>query len=67
MPKIRTRKSIAKRVKKTGSGKLLRMNMFSGCKHIRSNKSPKRVRHIRQSAVTHETDHKRMIKLIPYI
>ena len=67
MPKIKTRKSVAKRVKKTGSGKLLRMTMFSGCTHIRSNKSPKRVRKFRKSSLTHHTDHKRIIKLIPYV
>jgi len=67
MPKIRTRKSVVKRVKKTGSGKLLRMNMFSGCTHLRSNKSNKRVRKFRQSALMHETDEKRIRKLIPYV
>ncbi|MCD4786428.1 MAG: 50S ribosomal protein L35 [Candidatus Eremiobacteraeota bacterium] len=66
MPKIRTRKSVAKRVKKTGTGKFLRMKMFSGCTHIRSNKSKKRVRSFRKSTVTHHTDHKRICKLIPY-
>lgn len=66
MPKIKTRKSVAKRVKLTGSGKVMRMKTFSGCKHIRVNKSPKRVRSFRKSAVADPTDEKRIRKLIPY-
>jgi len=66
MPKIRTRKSVAKRVKVTGSGKYMRMRMFSGCTHIRSNKSAKRVRAFRKDALTHDSDKKRIQKLIPY-
>ncbi|MFP4499313.1 MAG: 50S ribosomal protein L35 [Vulcanimicrobiota bacterium] len=67
MPKIKTKKSAAKRVKATGSGKLKRMRMFSGCTHIRSNKSNKRVRKFRKPVVADETDVKRIRPLIPYV
>ena len=67
MPKIKTRKSVAKRVKVTGTGLLIRMKEFSGCKHIRSNKSHKQVRGYRHPTVADETDAKRIRPLIPYI
>lgn len=67
MPKIKTRKSVAKRVKVTGTGKLKRMKMFSGCTHIRSNKSHKQVRGYRKPTVAEECDDKRIRPLIPYI
>ena len=67
MPKIKTKKSAAKRVKATGTGKLKRMRMYSGCTHIRSNKSPKRVRGYRKPIVIHKTDEKRIRPLIPYV
>lgn len=66
MPKIKTRKSVAKRVKVTGKGKVKRMHMFSGCTHIRSNKTPKRVRKFRKTVLAHESDEKRIKPLIPY-
>lgn len=67
MPKIKTKKSIAKRVKITGSGKIMRMKAFSGCTHIRENKSPKRVRGFRKPVVANSTDAKRIRRAIPYL
>lgn len=66
MPKIKTKKSIAKRVKVTGSGKYMRMKAFNGCKHIRISKSAKRVRGFRQPVVTDRTDAKRISRAMPY-
>jgi len=66
MPKIKTRKSVSKRIKVTGSGKILRMKSFSGCKHIRSNKTHKQVRGYRKPCVADDTDAKRISKLVPY-
>ncbi len=67
MPKIKTKKAIAKRVKVTGSGRLLRNKAFSGCTHIRSNKSNKQVRGYRKSTLTHPSDEKRIKPAIPYM
>ncbi len=67
MPKIRTRKSVAKRIRVTGTGKLKRMRQFSGCHHIREKKSPDRTRKFRQIVLVDHTDVKRMQALIPYI
>lgn len=67
MPKIKTRKSVAKRVKVTGSGKIKRMKEFSGCKHIREKKSPKRVRNMRKPALASASDVKMLEKCVPYM
>ncbi|MDQ7825616.1 MAG: 50S ribosomal protein L35 [Candidatus Eremiobacteraeota bacterium] len=67
MPKIKTRRAVAKRVKVTGSGKIRRMKQFSGCKHIREKKSPKRVRNIRKTVIAAATDVPNIEKNIPYM
>jgi large subunit ribosomal protein L35 len=67
MPKIRTRKAVAKRVRRTGSGKLKRMREFSGCHHIREKKSPKRTRKFRKPTLVSKTDEHRITTLAPYI
>lgn len=67
MPKIKTSKSVAKRVKLTATGKIKRMRTFSGCKHIRQNKSPRQVRRYRTPVVASGSDEKRLKKLIPYM
>lgn len=67
MPKIRTRKSVAKRVRVTGSGKLKRMRQFSGCHHIREKKSPDRTRKFRQIVLVHPSDEARVRVWVPYL
>ena len=47
MPKMKTRKAVAKRVKVTGRGKLRRHRPLTS--HLRSRKSPKRLRNLRKS------------------
>ena len=47
MPKMKTNKSISKRVKVTGTGKMLRHKPAAG--HLKSTKSPKRIRRFRKS------------------
>jgi large subunit ribosomal protein L35 len=46
MPKMKTSKAVAKRVKVTGKGKVKRGRPLGG--HLKSRKSPKRVRALRQ-------------------
>ena len=48
MPKMKTHRGMAKRVRKTGTGKLMRAKAFKS--HILTKKSPKRKRNFR-----HET------------
>lgn len=64
MPKIKTHKGIAKRVKKTASGKLKRHKAFHS--HILSKKTGKRKRHLRKSDLIDKTYEKRYNDLIPY-
>ena len=46
MPKMKTKKSAAKRFKKTGSGKIVHHQ--GGNRHLSTKKSPKRKRHLRK-------------------
>lgn len=61
MPKMKTKKGLAKRVKRTGSGKLKRSH--SNMNHFSSHKSQKQKRHLRKSALVSKSDYKR-IKLM---
>lgn len=65
MPKMKTHRGAAKRVKKTGSGKLKRSKAFSS--HILTKKSSKRKRGLRQATVVSESDMKRVKTLLPYL
>jgi large subunit ribosomal protein L35 len=67
MPKIRTRKSVAKRIRLTGTGKVRRMKQFSGCHHIREKKSPKRTRGFRKAAIATDADAKNLLARAPYV
>ena len=46
MPKMKTNKAVAKRVKVTARGKVLRRSPGGG--HLKSRKSPKRIRRFRK-------------------
>jgi large subunit ribosomal protein L35 len=65
MPKMKTNRSASKRVRTTGSGKLVRQRQFSGCHHILEKKSPKRKRKFRKLVEVSSGDRKRLIKIIP--
>ena len=64
MPKMKTHRGTAKRVKITGSGKLKRHHAFAS--HKLAGKTAKRKRNLRQSAIMHESLDKQMSKLLPY-
>lgn len=61
MPKMKTKKALAKRVKRTGSGKLKRSQAYTS--HFFSHKSQKQKRHLRKSGLISKSDYKR-IKLM---
>ncbi|WP_407305813.1 50S ribosomal protein L35 [Desulfosporosinus sp. SB140] len=65
MPKMKTHRGAAKRFKKTGTGKVVRMHGFTS--HILEKKSPKRKRNLRQSVVMNKSDVKRIKNLIAYL
>ena len=54
MPKMKTHRGMAKRVRKTGTGKLMRAKAFKS--HILTKKSPKRIRGFRQETVISDAD-----------
>ena len=64
MPKIKTRKSAAKRYSLTGSGKVKYKKQ--GLRHILTKKSRKRKRKLRQTAMLSSVELKRARQLIPY-
>jgi large subunit ribosomal protein L35 len=62
MPKLKTRRSVAKRFKVTGKGKLKRSHAYAG--HILTKKSSKRKRNLRQSGLVNANDTARMKKML---
>lgn len=60
MPKIRTRRSAAKRFKLTGTGKIKRRKMGAG--HLMTRKTRKRKRNLRRGALVHKSDEKRVFR-----
>lgn len=66
MPKLKTHRGTAKRVKVTGTGKFVRERQFSGCSHILTKKSPKRIRKFRKQVVADKTDVRKLRLKLPY-
>ncbi|HSJ06370.1 MAG TPA: 50S ribosomal protein L35 [Longimicrobiales bacterium] len=62
MPKMKTNKSVAKRFKVTGKGKVKRSQAFKS--HILTKKSAKRKRNLRKSAIAAKGDAKRMKRML---
>lgn len=66
MPKLKTKKSAAKRFRITGSGKkIMRRKAFKN--HLLERKSKERIRRrLSNMAVVHETDELRVRRMMPY-
>ncbi|MEJ2665137.1 MAG: 50S ribosomal protein L35 [Spirochaetia bacterium] len=62
MPKMKTRKSAAKRYKITGSGKVRYKKQ--GLRHILTKKSTKRKRNLRKSGILSKAEAQRAKKLV---
>lgn len=62
MPKLKTRRAVAKRFKLTGKGKLKRSHAFA--KHILTKKSATRKRNLRKQDLVDCSDEKRMKKML---
>ena len=63
MPKMKTNRAAAKRLHRTGSGKLKRMRANKS--HMLTKKSEKRRRRLRSSTLVSAADLKRMKRLLP--
>lgn len=64
MPKMKTRKCVAKRVKQTGTGKFRRMR--AGARHILTKKSGKRKRRLGSDTTVSPGDSRRLKTALPY-
>lgn len=64
MPKMKTRKSVAKRFKKTGTGKIKRSQGFMN--HMLEKKTSKQKRQLRKGALLSKGDQKRISQEIAY-
>jgi large subunit ribosomal protein L35 len=65
MPKMKTKRSAAKRLKTTGTGKLARAKAWK--QHLNEWKSPKRRRRLRRATLISAADDKRIRRLVPYL
>jgi large subunit ribosomal protein L35 len=65
MPKMKTKRGAAKRLKRTASGKLRRAGGWK--QHKLEKKAPKRRRHLRANKLIDPTDERRLRPLVPYL
>lgn len=65
MPKLKTKRAAAKRLKATGTGKLKRRSGWK--RHLLEAKRPKRKRQLRRPALIHPADQPRLKQLVPYL
>ena len=63
MPKLKTRKAVAKRFKVTKTGKVKRKKAFAS--HIMGKKSAKRRRNLRKPKLVDKSDVRRIKRLMP--
>ena len=62
MPKMKTNKSVKKRIKRTGTGKLRRRQAFLG--HLLSGKRPKRKRRLKRGGTVSAPEERRVRSLL---
>lgn len=65
MPKMKSHSGTKKRLKRTGTGLLVRKSTFGG--HLMSHKTPKQNRQHRRSEVVDASDVKRIKHVVPYL
>jgi len=65
MPKMKTKRAAAKRLKRTASGKLKRSRGWK--RHKLEWKSPKRKRQLRKAGLVAKADQPRLDRLVPYL
>jgi len=65
MPKMKTKQAAAKRLKVTGTGKLMGRSGWK--RHLLEAKSPKRRRRLRGPRLIAKADQPRLKRLVPYL
>jgi large subunit ribosomal protein L35 len=64
MPKLKTHRGAAKRLKLTGTGQIIRRSGYKS--HLLTGKSAKRTRRLRKASLVSKTEYDRMKRLLPY-
>jgi len=64
MPKMKTKRAAAKRLRPTGSGKVRRAT--AGKQHMMRGKSANRLRNLKKNSIVDDSDAPRMKRLLPY-
>ncbi|MDH4189528.1 MAG: 50S ribosomal protein L35 [Betaproteobacteria bacterium] len=64
MPKVKTKKSAAKRFKVRSSGGIKRSQAYK--RHILTKKSQKRIRQLRGTTNVHPSDRRQVMAMMPY-
>ena len=64
MPKMKSKKSAAKRFKVRGSGSIKRSSAYM--RHILTKKSTKRKRHLRGTTNVDQTNKRQIMSMLPY-
>lgn len=62
MPKMKTNRAAAKRFKLTGTGEIKRGKAYA--RHILTKKSRTRKRNLNKSALVHETEKRRVLRML---
>ncbi|MFB2877012.1 MULTISPECIES: 50S ribosomal protein L35 [Floridanema] len=65
MPKVKTRRSAAKRFRTTGSGKIVRRRAFKN--HLLQHKTTKRKRDLSKLTIVDERDEGNVRLMLPYL
>jgi large subunit ribosomal protein L35 len=65
MPKMKTKRAAAKRLRKTASGKLKRNRGWK--RHLLEAKAPKRRRRLRKATMIAKADEPRLKAIVPYL
>jgi large subunit ribosomal protein L35 len=65
MPKMKTKRGAAKRLRKTAGGRLKRSRGWK--RHKLEGKSPKRRKRLRKSALVNKVDEPRLKAIVPYL
>ena len=65
MPKMKTKRGAAKRLKKTASGKLMQAGAWK--QHKLEGKGPRRRRRLREAKPISKADAPRLRRLVPYL
>jgi len=65
MPKLKSRRSAAKRFRATGSGKIVRRKAYRN--HLLQHKGAERRNRLSQMALVHERDEENVRLMLPYL